>query len=72
MAAFELWHMGTAALVHTYDSEGAALAFVRDVVVFAGREAGKQFQLFRVDVGGLAIVAEADGLMRRALEDRVL
>ena len=72
MANFELRRLGTATVIHTYDSEAAALAFVRDVVVFAGREAGKQFQLLRVDISGLAVVAEADALMDRALEDRVL
>ena len=72
MVAFELWHLETAALVHCYTSEGAALAFVRDVVVFGGRQAGREFQLFRVDAHGLSVVAEGDVLMRRALEDRVL
>lgn len=50
MAAFELWHVETTAPIHTYESEEAALAFVRDVVVFAGRQAGAQFQLFRMDL----------------------
>ena len=72
MAGFELWHLETTAPIHTYESEGAALAFVRDVVVFAGRPAGARFQLFRVDANGLCLVAEGEILMRRALEGKVL
>ena len=60
MAAFELWHLETTAPIHTYESEGAALAFVRDVVVFAGRPAGARFQLFWVDANGLCLVAEGE------------
>ncbi len=60
-------------VIHTYEHEGAALAFIRDVVVFAGREAGAQFQLVRVSSRGpVTIVAQGDVLMRFALEDRIL
>ena len=70
MAEFEL-RLTTGGLVHAYASEGAALAFVRDVVVFAGREAGAQFQLVRVDASArTTVVAEGEALVRRAVEDR--
>ena len=70
---FQLRHLETAALIHTYETEGAALAFVRDVVVFACRNAGRQFRLIRVDDSGeTTVVAEGDALMQSALEDRVL
>jgi len=72
MVAFELWYLQTPSLVHTFESEGAALGFVRDVVVFAGRDAATQFQLFRIDSRRISVVAEGKSLMRRALEDRVL
>jgi hypothetical protein len=63
----------TGGVVHSYESEGATLAFVRDVVVFAGHQAGTQFQLVRVNAGGrMTLIAKGEALVRFALEDRVL
>jgi hypothetical protein len=72
MPEYELWHLESAAPIHTYVSEVAALAFVRDVVVFGGRDIGARLQLFLVDASGLSVVAEGEELMRRAIEDRLL
>jgi hypothetical protein len=72
MAELEL-RLTTGGLVHTYASEGAAPAFVRNVVVFAGREAGAQFQLVRVDAGArTTVVTEGEALVRGVVEDRVM
>lgn len=68
---FQLRYLRTLALVHTYPSEGAALAFVRDVVRFGSREDAAGFVLIEEDAHGQSrVVAEGAVLVTRALEDR--
>jgi hypothetical protein len=69
--AFELRRLDTGGLVHRYAPEGAALAFMRDVVRIAGREQAACFALDQRDERGqVRTLAEGAALVRRALEDR--
>jgi hypothetical protein len=70
-ATFELRYIATRRLIREYRSEGAALAFVRDVVRLGGREPASQFELLVADRDTLMYVAGGVGLVQRALEDRV-
>ena len=47
--AFELRRLDTGGVVHRYESEGDALAFVRDVVRVAGHEQAAVFALYEQD-----------------------
>jgi hypothetical protein len=68
---FELRRRDTGSLVHAYPTEGAALAFVRDVVRIGGRDQAACFALDQRDERGqLRRLAEGAALVRRALEDR--
>jgi hypothetical protein len=63
----------TRQLIRAYTRESAALAFVRDIVRLADRERASQFELLVADPdSGLMCLAAGPGLVRRALEDRVL
>jgi hypothetical protein len=69
---FDLRHLDTGNLVHHYSTEGAALAFVRDVVRIGGREQASGFLLEERDEHGqMRTVAAGAALVQRALEDRV-
>jgi hypothetical protein len=69
--AFELRHLATGNLIHRYPTEGAALAFVRDVVRVGGRAAAEQFALDQRDEHEQTrTLAAGAALVRRALEDR--
>jgi hypothetical protein len=60
-------------LVHTFASEGAALALLRDIVRVRGHRDAAQFELCEVRNGvPQAPIATGDDLVRRAVEDRVL
>jgi hypothetical protein len=68
---FDLRRLDTGALVHHYVTEGAALAFVRDVVRIAGHQQAETFALDEQDAEGeVFTIAEGADLVRRALEDR--
>jgi hypothetical protein len=68
---FELRHQDSAKLIRDYRTEGAALAFIRDVVRVGGRVQAAQFILEeRREDGQVRTVATGDSLVRRALEDR--
>ena len=68
---FELRHLDSGKLIHQYRTEGAALAFVRDVVRVAGRERAARFTLEERDTGGQSHnLATGAALVQRALEDR--
>lgn len=68
---FELRRLETGGLVRRYVTEGAALAFVRDVVRIGGREQAASFILNETDEHGLIRTIDKGGaLVRRALEDR--
>ena len=68
---YELRHLDTAALVRTYEKEGAALAFLRDVVRLGSRDAASRFVLSQEDEHGeTRVVAEGEALVRRALADQ--
>jgi hypothetical protein len=68
---FDLRRLDTGSLVHQYATEGAALAFIRDVVRIPGREQAACFVLDERDVqGNTQAVAEGADLVRRALQDR--
>ena len=70
---FELRRLHTGALVHHYATEGAALAFVRDVPRIAGHEQAATFALFEQDAEGkVQTLAEGVDLVRRAVQDRAL
>jgi hypothetical protein len=70
---FELWHLGSGSVIHTYPTEASALAFVRDVLVVAGHDAASKFRLTFSDARGrTTTIAEGTDLVRRVLEDRVL
>jgi len=70
---YQLWHLGSGSVIHTYPTEASALAFVRDVLVFAGHDAAGKFRLTFSDAGGrTTTIAEGSALVRRVLEDRVL
>lgn len=68
---FELRHLDSGKPIHQYRTEGAALAFVRDVVRVAGRERAARFTLEERDTGGQShTLATGAALVQRALEDR--
>ncbi|HEV7665631.1 MAG TPA: hypothetical protein VGQ62_19020 [Chloroflexota bacterium] len=68
---FELRHLDSGKLIYRYTSEGAALAFVRDVVRVGGRDQAAKFSLDRRDDAGQALtVAMGADLVKRAIEDR--
>src|SRR4051794_22828409 len=68
---FELRHLNSGTLVHSYMTEGAALAFVRDVIRIAGRDRAAGFTLEERDErGDVRALASGEKLVRRALEDR--
>ncbi len=68
---YRLQYRDTGALVRAYETEGAALAFVRDVVRFGGREEAGRFALVEEDAAGqITVVAEDEDLVIRALQDR--
>lgn len=68
---FRLQYRDTGALVHAYETEGAALAFLRDVVRVGGRQRAGQVALVREDAPGeTTVLAEGDDLVVRALQDR--
>jgi hypothetical protein len=68
---FELRRLDTGGLVHRYDSESAALAFVRDVVRVAGHQQAACFSLDEQDAEGRQhTVAEGADLVGRALKDQ--
>jgi hypothetical protein len=68
---FELRRRDTGRLVHAYASEGAALAFVRDVILIGGRNQAACFALeARDEQGQTRRLAEGRALVQRALEDR--
>lgn len=70
---FELRRLDTGGLVHRYPTEGAALAFVRDVVRIAGRDQAACFALDEADSAGNANrIADGVELVRRAVQDRAL
>ncbi len=56
--------------IHTYQTEGAALVFVRDVIRVNGHQAAAQFALDSEDEQGQTrVIAEGMALVRRALQD---
>lgn len=68
---FQLRHLESGGLIHRYATEGAALAFVRDVARVGGRDQAARFALEeRNDRGELRSVATGSLLVKRALEDR--
>jgi hypothetical protein len=68
---FELRRLDTGGLVHRYETEGAALAFVRDVVRVAGHKQAECFALNEQDSQGREhTLAEGADLVSRALQDR--
>lgn len=68
---FELRRRDTGGLVHAYRTEGAALAFVRDVIFIGGRDQAACFALeMRDELGQIRTLAEGLALIQRALEDR--
>jgi hypothetical protein len=68
---FELRRRETGSLVRAYATEGAALAFVRDVARIGGREQAAGFALDERDERGQTRrLAEGVALVQRALEDR--
>jgi hypothetical protein len=67
---FELRRRDTGGLVHAYATEGAALAFVRDVIFIGGRDQAACFALeVRDELGQTRRLAEGVALVQRALED---
>ena len=70
---FDLRRLDGGGLVHRYPTEGAALAFVRDVVRIAGHEQAACFLLEEQDEdaeGKAHTITQGADLVRRALEDR--
>ena len=68
---FQLRRLDTGGLVHRYDTEGTALAFVRDVVRVAGHEQAACFALYEEDSEGRERpISEGADLVWRALQDR--
>jgi hypothetical protein len=68
---FELRHQDSANLIHQYPTEGAALAFIRDVLRVGGRDKAAQFSLAEHHEGGEnRIITIGELLVQRALEDR--
>ena len=73
VARYELAYFRTARVIRTYTCEGAALAFVRDVVLFGSRADAAQFRLQKILAGPrVATIAEGERLVTRALQDRIL
>ncbi len=69
--AFQLRRLDTGGLVHQYDTDGEALAFVRDVTRVAGHEQAACFVLYEQDSQGREQpIAEGADLVWRALQDR--
>lgn len=70
---FQLHRSDTGALVHRYPTEGAALAFIREVIRIGGHNHAACFALDeRESEGKLQRVAEGVELIRRALQDLAL
>ena len=70
---FELRRLDTGGLVHRYSTEGAALAFVRDVVRIGGHEQAACFALDEADAAGKTQrIVEGAELVRRAVQDKAL
>jgi hypothetical protein len=68
---FELRDLRTRKLVYRYNTERAALAFVRDVIRVSGHEEAARFSLEEGDESGEPrTVAAGELLVQRALEDR--
>jgi hypothetical protein len=68
---FELRRLETGGVVHRYHTEGAALAFLRDVIRVAGHEQAASFGLYEQDSEGREHrIAEGPDLVWRALQDR--
>lgn len=68
---FALRRLDTGGLVHRYDSESAALAFIRDVVRVSGHLQAQGFALHEQDPHGREHrIAEGADLVVRALQDR--
>jgi hypothetical protein len=68
---FELRRLDSGGLVHRYDTESAALAFVRDVVRIGGHDQAACFALDEQDAQGSETrIAEGVDLVWRALQDR--
>jgi hypothetical protein len=68
---FALRHLDSGKLIHQYPTEGAALAFVRDVVRVGGHERAARFTLEERDTDGASrTLATGALLVQRALEDR--
>lgn len=73
VVVFELRRLDTGGLIHRYATEGAALAFIRDVVRIAGREQAACFVLDeQYAEDDVHRIAAADDLVKRALEDRAI
>lgn len=71
--AFELRHLLSGAVIRVYASEGPALAFVRDVVRIRGHYDAARFALtYTNEHNVVRRIAEAEVLVTRALEDRML
>jgi hypothetical protein len=69
--AYHLRYLRTGNLIRSYDTESAALGFVRDVVRLASSQSAAQLALDYEDEQGLTSrVAEGGLLVTRALEDR--
>ncbi len=70
---FDLRRLDTGVLVHQYATEGAALAFLRDVVRIGGREQAAIFALDEHNEDGtVQTIARGADLVLRALQDRAL
>ena len=70
---FQLRRLDTGGLVHHYATEGAALAFIRDIVRIADHEQAACFALDEEDTEGkVHRIADSVELVRRALQDRAL
>ena len=68
---FELRRQDTGSLIRAYPTEGAALAFVRDVIRIGGRDQAACFALDQQDEQGQTRrLSEGLELVQRALADR--
>ena len=68
---FALRRVETGGLVSRYETEGAALAFIRDVVRIGGHERAASFALEEQDAeGNTHTIAKGADLVRRAVQDR--
>jgi hypothetical protein len=66
---FELWHVPSGNLVHTFDEEAEALAVVKRAFEQHGRDAGESFALGTEDRRGRSRqVAVGAELLERALD----